>query len=674
MELESIDAQRMEGVATLISDVAAGRPAQGIGEHDAEALRLAVAYEREQGREVGGAGAAMAAVRMIDNVFDADDAPYESAKLMVADMAFQRHAAEVLAAAERFGADGTEPKGVLGDDATIIRMVVKEDLQDDPEVKADWTAISEGRFHDVSLMSQGMLEMSVKDGMGLEEGADQWLYDNEKVEEGPTFGSRFGGRDVLDMADDEEERRQIALQELGSAWQEHVAGEPGYDFLESYEQDKVRADWFEKARRDLGMPEEEIAYLRAESERELSVEDIGTLGERRHAEMMRDFRDSSYLVEEIEQWQAKGWNFREPDMEQVPELLRTMKEAGDPRLEVFTASVAHELLADLGASSTAATPWIMETPPEADFRSAFASASQPAPLDGGLGVAVAKAAMSGHKGIDAFDEARLEGATGPDAGGYRPFRAPTAAETTRSENELMTVIQAIAYDDPTITADDGLRRAVLLLNASGLEVGGDRSEAVVRAHARAEMREMEKGPMSPNEKARTIAFDVATQEEARGMTMSNAGGVLNAARGAAIERPARELVESMGIRTLHQEKPSDQDLGMIATGQFEKVTEYHRAGLDLGMAWAGAQSMPFIDRRLDRLSFPPTPSLGLAETPGVVGGEQARGAFAEALDRAASKGIPSDQARRAPVMSKGPSEPGADYASFMASRGGDKGR
>lgn len=673
MELEPIDAQRMEGIAALIADVTAGRPAQGVGEDDAEALRLAIAYEREQGREVRGDGAVMAAVRMIDNVFDADDGPYESAKLMVADMAFQRHAAEVLAAAERFGSDGTEPKGVLGDDAMIIRMVVKEDLQEDPEVKADWTAISEGRFHDVTPMSHSMLEMSVKEGMGLEDGADQWLYDNEKVEELPDFRSRLGGRDVLDMAD-EEERRQTALQELGSAWQEHVAGEPGYDFLEPHEQDRARADWFEKARRDLGMPEEEIAYLRAESERELSVEEIGTLGERRHAEMMRDFRDSSYLVEEIEQWQAKGWRFREPDMEQVPDLLRSMKEAGDPRLEVFTASVAHELLADLGASSTAATPWLMETPPEADFRSAFASASLPAPRDGGLGVAVAKAAMAGFRGIDAFDEARLEGATGPDADGYRPFRAPSPAETTRSENELMSVIQSIAYDDPTVTADDGLRRAVLLLNASGLEVGGERSEAVVRAHARADMREMEKGPMSPNEKARTIAFDVATQEEARGMTMSNAGGVLNAARGAAIERPARELVESMGIRTLHQEKPSDQDLGMIATGQFEKVTEYHRAGLDLGMAWAGAQSMPSIDRRLDRLSFPSTPSLGLAETPGVVGGEQARGAFAEALDRAASRGVTSEQPRRAPVMSKGPSEPGADYASFMASRGGDKGR
>lgn len=680
MEFAKIDDRKEMLVDFYVSDMARGIENPGLNFNEMEALRLAIAFERENGREPVGKGSTFAASRMLDNVFDADDGPYESAKLMVADMAFQRYAGEVVDSAERWAKDGTEPKGVFDDSATLIQMVIKEDLQNDPDVKADWLAISEGRFHDVSPMSHGFLIDGIKDGVGLEANAGQWLYDNQVADVFEEYqpSSRLDrGMDALDMADDEEARRDNALQQLGSSWQEHVAGEPGYDFLSPEEQDRSREDWFEKARRELGMPEDEIAALRAESERghrmDGAWESLESIGQRRYDQMLKDARDPDLLVEDIEVSMGRGWQPRSPDMKDVPDLLRGMTERADPRLETFSHAVAHEMLDDLGASASAATAWMFDERPTQSFAEAYAAVAAPVAQEGGMAGAVADAARAGPSGIDGFDERRLEAATGPDAGGYRPFRPATSQEMDRAEAEVSSVVQAIAMNDHTIFVDPGLERAARLLNVSGMEIGGERVDALTRAYARAEARETEKGPMSPNEKARLIVFDVATQEEARGMVMSNAGGIMNVARGAAIEKPARDMVTKMGIRTLQQEMPSDVDLGYIANGRFDRVEEYHRAGLDLGMAWASAEKMPEIDKRLERLAFPSIDVERFGSTPGVVGEVQRADDFAAALDRASSKG-PEPVRAKPPVMSKGPQDVGADYAAFMAGRGGDKGR
>ena len=145
-QLRKIDADRMTEVGFYVDDSVRGIENPVLTPNENEAFRLVAAYERENGRQpgtgVGADGYARAASRMLDNAFGADDGPYESATLMAADLALQRHASDALRAAEAYGRDGTEP---VGFDRGMAEYVVKEDLQSDPDVQSDWKAISEGR-------------------------------------------------------------------------------------------------------------------------------------------------------------------------------------------------------------------------------------------------------------------------------------------------------------------------------------------------------------------------------------------------------------------------------------------------------------------------------------------------------------------------------------------------
>jgi hypothetical protein len=113
-----------------------------------------------------------------------------------------------------------------------------------------------------------------------------------------------------------------------------------------------------------------------------------------------------------------------------------------------------------------------------------------------IGAAAKTAAASG---VEAFDLARLEMATGPRRKKYRPFRTLTRAELVRAAAEIRTVQDKLRY------------RADRSLLIQPLNAGPDpwrcrdasqraRFAATERAFVRAEIYEAANGALSPNEK------------------------------------------------------------------------------------------------------------------------------------------------------------------------------
>jgi hypothetical protein len=732
MELRKIESDREMLVGFYVSDMVRGEANVGLTFVEADALKLVVDYERTQGRELVGAGSNMAASRMLDNAYGADEGSWELAKLMVSDLAFQRHAQAVVEAGEAFARDGTMPAdGTF--DSGITKYVIP-DLAEDEEVRADWKAMAEGRYHDVSRMYSDIHRDGVRNDEFLPEGASTWLYDNMPKEEewSPT---RSSGLDALQMAEmlEPQDREAMAAPEAAASLAAGLKEDMGLDLVESsdrmdftklvYIRDEGFTEADVKAVRDYA---ENFAYdtsdIRLTREGHLTVDVTGVseypprqpefepgfndvqewlageparhewteeehaakvggyLGQYRHGKMMEEGRDPTDLVASVRVMHQDGADLPD-DVVRGAERLDRMIAAEDPRTKALAHSLADAVMGDRGLDAGTANWWAMmdeRAMPLSEKLVEIGEQDKGNWVERAIGETAGRAAGAG---VEMFDAVRLDMATGPEADMYRPFVKATREELGRASNEIQLVQDKVRYADPTIGTDPSLERAMLLLADAGvLPKGADsldenRFMALERAYARAETHETRKGPMSPNDKARMIVFDVATQEEARGLAMGSA-------RGEAVSRPAEKLVESMGIRTLHQEKLSDQDLSMASVGRFEDVSEYHRAGLDLGLSWArdGVKDAAEMDARMSRLANPSidaaSPLHGLSSG-GVVAEAQREGEFAAALNRAEGRGIAA-QARgldqTTTTRSKGSLAADADVLRTIHGIGRDKGR
>ncbi len=141
----------------------------------------------------------------------------------------------------------------------------------------------------------------------------------------------------------------------------------------------------------------------------------------------------------------------------------------------------------------------------------------------------------------------------------------------------------------------------------------------------------------------------------------------------AIAKPAQELVSSMGIRTLEKDGLGQKDITMAAVGRYERVSEFHRAGIDLGATWArtGGPGAAALDARLELLASQapePVPN-GLDRESEITGGD-AEGTY---LSEAVTRGIASqasDIKFELAIKPKGRTDPDAsEQHSFAMPRG-----
>lgn len=697
MEFRTIDRDREQLVDFYVSDAARGVENAGLRFDEQEALRLVAKYERSQDRELSGDGAIRAASRMLDNVYDADDGAYDLARFMASDLAFQRHAAGVIAAADRFAADGTmPPEGTY--DRVFVEYVIP-DIVEDPDARRDWTAMAEGRFHDVSSMSEEIVERGVKDFENLPESDRSWFYDNERDPEALYETPKERPMDALQMAEvgEMQDREAMSAPEAAAALAEGLK-EQGYEVAETSD----RTDFTKLVLvREGGFGEADVqavrdyadnfqfdtSDIRITREGDLTVDVTGAseypprqpeyvptyndvqewlageparhewtdeehaarvggyLGSFRHERMMEEERDPTALVLSVSELVRE-----QPADRPVPAVivegadrLAVMIDAVDPRKGDLARSVAEAVMGHVGLGAGVAEYWSMmqgSVKPLPEMLATIATDDRnAAAVD-----AVERGIPRDASGYEAFDALRMDVATGPHEDDYQPFRVPTQAALIDAERELDHVRDAIRFKDPTIVTDPGLHRAVLLLEDAGIPLTTMSMAATERAFVRAGDIEALKEPMSPNEKGRMIAYDVATQEEARGLLMGASGRPTDAARGMAISRPAEALVTRMGIRTLTQEGLDDADLKRISKGDFHEVSTYHRAGLHLGSTWAkeGLKGHEVIDERMDRLVYGSTmdvfadrrgKGLESLSSGGVVGAAQDANDFAAALSR-----------------------------------------
>lgn len=697
MEFRPIDRDREQLVDFYVSDAARGVENAGLRFDEQEALRLVAKYEKSQDRELSGDGVIRAASRMLDNVYDADEGAHELARYMASDLAFQRHAAGVVAAADRFAADGTmPPEGTY--DRVFVEYVIP-DIVEDPDARRDWTAMAEGRFHDVSSMSEEIVERGVKDFENLPESDRSWFYDNERDPEAFYETPKERPMDALEMAEAAEMQDRDAMKapEAAAALAEGLK-EQGYDVFESSD----RMDFTKLVLvREGGFTEADVQAVRDYAENfaidtsdiritregDLTVDVTGAseypprqpeyvpthndvqewlageparyewtdeehaakvggyLGSFRHERMMEEERDPTALVLSVSEMVREQSSDRPVPavIVQGADRLAVMIDAEDPRSPDLARSVAEAVMGHVGMGAGVAEYWSMMKGSVEPLPGMLASIEAE-----DRNTAVVREFEKGiprdASGYEAFDALRMDVATGPQEEDYQPFRVPTQDALIRAEQELDHVRDAIRHKDPTIAVDPGLHRAVLLLEDAGMPLTTMSMAAVERAHVRAESMEAKEGPMSPNEKARMIAYDVATQEEARGLLMGASGRATDAARGLAISRPAEALVTRMGIRTLTQEGLDDADLKSISKGEFNEVSVYHRAGLHLGSTWAkdGLKGHEQIDERMDRLVHGSTmdvfadrrdKGLESLSSGGVVGATQDANDFAAALGR-----------------------------------------
>ena len=653
MAFRAIDDQREMLVDFYVSDAVRGVENPGLRFGEIEALRLVLGYERERGHPAAGDGLTFAASRMLDNVYGADDGPHEMARYMASDLAFQRHAAEVVAAADLFEKDGTPPTPGRWDE--VYEKYVLPDIISDPDARSDWVAMSEGRFHDVSDMSIQIVEEGVKDFDHLPKEDRSWFYDNEKREEEEYVPRNSGMIDALAMADalaeTEHEPRTApeAARDLAVILEKN-----GYPVLESsdrtdftklviqssegmgeaqlveireilkllpYQIDEtrlteghitvdVRADddrsheTHEITGRDVAEWLEGEPARHEWSDEERAAQIGGYLGRFRYDAMMEEGRDKSALIAYVGEMEADGPRGID-HLKAGADRLGAMIEQNDPRSDHLARALAEGVLGHVGIGAGPAEYWNMMEGQVMPLREMLSNIEREDRGDTVL-KSVEAVMPKDEAGYEAFEAVRMDVATGPQEDDYQPFTRPDADRMQIAERELATVREAIRYEDATIGVDDGLHRAVLLLKDAGMPLtpaSEQRLDAIERAFARADMHETQVGSMSPNEKARMIAYDVATQEEARGLLMGASGKPTDISRGAALAKPAEALVARMRIRTLTQEKLADVDLKMIANGRFEDVSAYHKAGLHLGTTWAreGLKGHELIDERMDRL-------------------------------------------------------------------------
>jgi len=700
MEFRAIDRDREQLVDFYVSDAVRGVENAGLTFEEQEALRLVVKYERSQDRDLTGDGVLRAASRMLDNVYDSDDGAHELARYMVADLAFQRHAAEVVAAGDRYAADGTLPPEGTYD--RVYAEYVIPDIASDPDAKADWVSMAEGRFHDVSSMSEEIVERGVKDLDHLPESDRSWFYDNEHDPERLYESPKERPMDALQMAEMAEiremsDRDAMNAPEAAAALAEGLK-EQGYDVVESsdrmdftklvlvreggFTQTDLQAvrDYAENFQFDTSdiritregdltvdvtgaseYPPRQAEYVPTHndvqewlageparhewSEEEHAAKVGGYLGRFRYDRAMEEGRDQTALVLSVAEL-VRTQEDERPVPEHVTrgaDRLAVMIDAEDPRRDDLARSLAEAVMGHVGMGAGVAEYWNMMEGSVAPLPEMLADVDAQDRSRVAVS-AVENGIPSDPQGYEAFDALRMDVATGPGEDDYQPFRAPTRDALMYAERELDHVRDAIRYQDPTIAVDPGLHRAVLLLEDAGIPMTTMSMAAAERAFVRAETAESEKGSMSPLEKGRMIAYDVATQEEARGLLMGASGRATDVARGMAVARPAEALVTRMGIRTLTQEGLDDVDLRNVSKGAFHDVSTYHRAGLHLGTTWAkeGLKGHEQIDERMERLVHGSTMDIfadrrdkGLESlsSGGIVAATQDANDFAAALSR-----------------------------------------
>jgi hypothetical protein len=654
MAFRAIDDQREMLVDFYVSDAVRGVENPGLRPDEIEALRLVLGYEREREHPAAGDGLTFAASRMLDNVYGADDGPHEMARYMASDLAFQRHAAEVVAAADLFEKDGTPPTPGRWDE--VYEKYVLPDIISDPDARSDWVAMSEGRFHDVSDMSIQIVEEGVKDFDHLPKEDRSWFYDNEKREEEEYVPRLSGMIDALQMADalaeteneprtapeaakdlareldeqgyhtvetsDRTDFTKLVIEREGGFTEAEVTDIRNFTANFDYVIDEIRLTRQGhitvdvRADDDRSQETHEITgrdvaeWLEGEparhewSEEERAAQIGGYLGRFRYDAMMEEGRDKSALIAYVAEMEADGPRGVD-HLKAGADRLGIMIDQNDSRADHLARSLAEGVMGHVGIGAGPAEYWNMMEGQVMPLREMLSNIERE---DRGESVLKSVEAVmpKDEAGYEAFEAVRMDVATGPQEDDYQPFTRPDADRMQIAERELGTVRDAIRYEDATIGVDDGLYRAVLLLKDAGLPLtpaSEPRLDAIERAFARADMHETQVGSMSPNEKARMIAYDVATQEEARGLLMGASGKPTDISRGAALAKPAEALVARMGIRTLTQEKLADVDLRMIANGRFEEVSAYHKAGLHLGTTWAreGLKGHELIDERMERL-------------------------------------------------------------------------
>lgn len=611
MELESlrkIDADRMTLVGFYVDDTVRGVENAGLSEFESEALRLVAAYERENGRTPGaGEGAegyTRAASRLLDNAFNADDGPYEMATLMAADLALQRHAAEVMKAAEAYGRDGTEPQGF---EPFLVEYVIKQDLQDDPEIKADWKAMSEGRYDEASSYVEMIIDSGVREHEHLPKEASGWMYDHQVKEELPEFGRRSNLVDVLGLAED-----------------------------------------FEQA--------------------PVSMMTRGEVLETRIAEQRAASLQPSNMVEEIERNGRDGVSYADKAIYAGGDRLRIMVDVGDARAGELAAALAHAVMSDRGMSASEASAWMFEDKPALGVSDMLAridreDGDQRFGLSAGTSERIAmsqakdtvRGLTSGDRSVDgmvaacelAAEErnvpvkrliamvaeerrrsdrtfaahsdvvndavkevlaessiaqalerrAREKDAPAPE----KPFFSmPTIARMDEASEAVGNVSDAIRHSDPTIPVEKGLMIAVTTLDAAGLDM--DRGEGIDRLEAAwgrvIEARETS-GPMTPQQEARMVIYDVATQAEAAGI----ASGFERHQEEASI---AWAMTMSMNVRTLRQEQAGPlaltrSELAEVAAGNLAGLPRGTQAGFAIGMSYAkDADHVPLREPQLEK--------------------------------------------------------------------------
>jgi len=647
MELESlrkIDADRLTLVGFYVDDSVRGVENPGLTQDEAEALRLVAAYERANGRDAGiGDGYARAASRLLDNAYDADDGPYETATNMVADLALQRHAAEVVKAAEAFGKDGKEPEGF---ESFLVEYVIKGDLQSDPEIKADWNAIAEGRFDEASRYVEDVIGHGVRDREHLAEGASSWMYDNEIREELPEFDRRSNLVDVLDLADGPE-----PYEPTSRDFQEWIAGEPDAHTWDE-ERHKAESDRFFGRDAEADREPEFITHSQIVQQR---VEDMRSIS------MM-----PQNVVDEIERLGRDGVSFDDKAIYAGGERLGAMVEADDARAPKFAAALAHAVMSERGASASESSAWMFEERPslgvsemlatidreDGDHRHGLSKGtseriamSQAKDSVRGLtssdrsvdGMVTACELAAEERGVPvdrliasvaeerrrsdrsfAADSDRVNDAVKlvlresqvekalEDRGvraeaEEKPFFAmPTIDNMDRASRDVGDVSDAIRHSDPTIHVEKSLRMGVATLDAAGLEM--DRGTGIDRLEAAwgrvLEMRDAGR-PMTVEQEARMVVYDVATQAEAAGIASGMEIGRDEALIG-------RNLVATMGIRTLTQEQAGPmalnrRELADVAAGNLAALPRGTQAGFSLGASWArDSEGLPLRDVQVEK--------------------------------------------------------------------------
>lgn len=145
MSFENISEKERSDAAALIAET------KKEGASLPPAMVLLADFEKSKGRDLDVPGADLAVARMMRNDFGAEDY-VEAAQLAASDLAVQRNAREVFDAGERYKETGVMPSADEGLKDVYLKYVIP-DIAEDQDSFSDWEAMAQGRFHNISNMS-----------------------------------------------------------------------------------------------------------------------------------------------------------------------------------------------------------------------------------------------------------------------------------------------------------------------------------------------------------------------------------------------------------------------------------------------------------------------------------------------------------------------------------------